>query len=365
MSSTPEFAVSSERAERAVARLSDFKKRFDPILFEFFAQEIEQAYSLRPELVDFLKVGAEFAAQGGKRLRPAFLFYGYKAAGGIEEEAVIRSSISVELVHTGALIHDDIMDHSELRRGKATVHKVLASKLGDEQVGGSVAIITGDTIFALAGKALFQFQNSERIVPARQLLDEMCLEINLGQCLDVLGNQMRTLDRDWIMKVMEFKTARYTVEKPLLIGAKLGGATPEIFQALSRYGIPLGIAFQIQDDILGMFGDEEKVGKPVDSDLKEGKKTLLVLRTFEKLTQDERVGDIERFRNILGNSGLTKADYRWVQDLMAETGVLVYSRELAGALISQAKAAIAGVQMENESKEYLLGIADFMLQREY
>lgn len=365
MSQSHEFTAPSERAEKATAQLSDFKKRFDPVLLDFFGKEIERAQALRPELVGFLQVGAEFTAQGGKRLRPAFFFCGYKAAGGAEEEEAIRSSICVELVHTGALIHDDIMDHSDLRRGKPTVHKVLASQLEDEQIGNSIAIIAGDTIFALAGKALFQFPDNERVIAARQLLDEMCLEINHGQCLDVLGNKKDTLDRDWIMKVMELKTAGYTVEKPLLIGALLGGATPEVLYALSRYGKPLGVAFQIQDDILGMFGDEGKVGKPVDSDLKEGKKTLLVLDTFEKLTQEGRVGELERFRNILGNPDLTPEDYKWVQSLMIETGALAYSRELAASLISEAKSAIEGVQIEKESKEYLLGIADFMLKREY
>lgn len=366
MAFPPEFAAAPpERAETAMLQLSDFKKRFDTVLQSFFSEEIKRAQILRPELADFLKVGEEFASQGGKRLRPAFLYYGYKAAGGTEEEAVIYSSISVELVHTGALIHDDIMDHSDLRRGRATVHKTLALQLGDEQIGNAVAIISGDTVFALAGKALSQFPNSERLIAARQLLDEMCLEINHGQCLDVLGNKKDTLDRDWIMKVMELKTAGYTVEKPLLIGALLGGATPEVLHALSRYGKPLGVAFQIQDDILGMFGDEEKVGKPVDSDLKEGKKTLLVLDTFEKLTQEGKVEELERFRNILGNPDLTQEDYKWVQSLMIETGALVYSRELAASLISEAKTAISGVQMEEESRDYLLGIADFMLQREY
>ena len=365
MASNHEFIAPSERAEKAVSQLSNFKKRFDLALLEFFAQEIEQARTLRPELANFLRVGAEFAAQGGKRLRPAFLFCGYKAAGGMDDEAAIHSSISVELVDAGALIHDDIMDHSDLRRGKATVHKVLASQLGDEQVGNSVAIIAGDTIFALAGKSLSQFPDSGKVVSARQLLDEMCLEINFGQCLDVLGNKMDTLERDWIMKVMEFKTAGYTVEKPLLIGALLGGASPELLDSLSKYGKPLGIAFQIQDDILGMFGDEEKVGKPIDSDLKESKKTLLVLETIEKLNQEGRVEELERFRGVLGNPDLIQDDYRWVQNLMVETGALASSRDLAVTLISKAKTAIEDVQMEQESKDYLLGIADFMLQREY
>lgn len=353
------------RAERALASLTNFKKRFDPVFSDFFAEGIENARALSPELANFLQVGAEFAAEGGKRLRPAFLFFGYKAVGGQDEEGALRSAISVELVHTGALIHDDIMDHSDLRRGRPTVHKVLESQVNDEQIGSSLAIIAGDTIFAFAGSTISQFPDSQVVVTARQLLDQMCLEINLGQCLDVLGNQKRSLDRDWIMKVMEFKTARYTVEKPLLIGAALGGASSEVMQALSKYGIPLGIAFQIQDDVLGMFGDENKVGKPVDSDLKEGKKTLLVLKTIEALKESGNESDLERFMQILGNPELSPEDYKWAQGIMVVTGAYSYARVVATALISQAKGALEGVNIDPQAKDYLLGIADFMLEREY
>lgn len=365
MSSSHESVQNSSEAQRAVECLSVFKERFDPMLEDFFASELKRIETIRPELLDFFRVGAEFAAQGGKRVRPAFLFYGYKASGGKNDEAAIRSSISVELIHAGALVHDDIMDHSDLRRGRPTVHMVLGTQLGNSDTGNSMAILAGNTIFSLAGKALSQFPDSARVVAARAVLDELCLEVNYGQCLDVLGNQPGSpFERDWIMKVMEYKTAGYTVEKPLLIGALLAGAKPEVLHALSEYGKRVGIVFQIQDDILGMFGDEQKVGKPVDSDLKEGKKTLLVFDTIEKLSKESKTGELKQFLSILGNPKLTQEDYVWVQNLMVETGALDSSRDFASTLVREAKVVLENVGIDSEAREYLLGIADFMLQRD-
>jgi len=201
--------------------------------------------------------------RGGKRLRPAFVYYGYKAFGGTDEEGIIRAAISVELVHAGALVHDDIMDNSDLRRGKPTVHRVFGDRFASSEIGRSVGIVAGDTILALSGKALSSINvPSERLAIARKFLDKMCGEINIGQYLDVLGNLLPEVDEDWIMKVLEYKTARYTVEKPILIGAVLAGADLPFLSKLSEFGISVGIAFQIQDDILGMYGDEKKVGKP-------------------------------------------------------------------------------------------------------
>ncbi|MGB6881737.1 MAG: polyprenyl synthetase family protein [Microgenomates group bacterium] len=371
MGLSPEYfpetpAADKVKAKEAIEKLSLFKNRFDPILSSFLEQEINDAREIRPELSELLTASSEFVLRGGKRLRPAFMFYAYKAAGGENEEAILRSTICVELVHTGALIHDDIIDNSDLRRSEPTMHRIFHSRLGEQQLGSSMAIVAGDTVLALAGKSLSTFPDSgERMKLARQYFDQMCIEISLGQYLDVLGNQTGNTDIDWVMKVMEFKTARYTVEKPLLIGGSLGGAKPDVLQALSNYAIPLGVVFQIQDDVLGMFGDERKVGKPVDSDLKEGKKTLLVLKTLERLVETGKREDIERFNQILGNPELTSGDYHWVQELMRGTGALTYSRELAEELISKAKSALGGVEISEEARDYLLGIADFMLEREY
>lgn len=356
-----------ERVELAKNILSNFQKVFDPYLFNFFDREIKNVGSVRKELVDLLQVGEEFVRNGGKRLRPAFMYFGYKAAGGKNEEMVLGSAISVELVHNGALIHDDIMDNSDLRRGKPTVHISLANKVGNAELGRGAAIVMGDTVLALASKALSEFsRNSENANHARALFDQMCLEIDYGQFLDLLGNISDRVDVDWVMKVMEYKTARYTIEKPLLIGAALAGADEKTLNTLSSYAIPLGIAFQIQDDILGMFGDEKKVGKPIDSDLKEGKKTLLVLKTISSLRDADRIQDVDRFKSILGNSNLTQEDYHWAQQIIIETGALEYCKSLAKQLIESSQESIKELKIQDpNTTTFLEGIANFILERSY
>lgn len=360
------FLNQTEGAKEAIVKLSSFKERFDPVLSQFLAQEIQEARNLTPELAEFVEVAAEFILRDGKRLRPAFVFEGYKAVGGEDESAALYVGMSVELLHAAALVHDDIIDKSDLRRGKPTVHQLIAKKFGDENLGNSLAIIVGDTLLAMSNKVFSTTPfPEERAKIARVFFTQMCTEINYGQYLDILGNIREEIDWNWAMKVMEYKTARYTVEKPLLIGASLGGASSKVFEAMRGYAIPLGIAFQIQDDILGMFGDEARVGKPVDSDLKEGKKTLLILKTLEKLKSEGRVNETERLSAILGNPELAEEDYHWTQQIIIETGSLEYSRQLARSLITKAKSALGEVDIEKDSRNYLLGIADFMLEREY
>lgn len=353
-------------ADWAEGQLNFFRNRFDPILAAFLAKETEAARIIRPELAELLKVSAEFIMAGGKRLRPAFTFFGYRAVGGTDDEAILKAAAPMELVHAGALIHDDVMDNSDIRRGKPTVHKVFEKSWGSAVTGTSTAIVAGDQILALADRAFSEYPHFDgKFQNARKVFDQMTVEINYGQYLDVIGNLMGLVDEDWVMKVMRFKTAGYTVEKPLLIGAILAGANSRQQEALSGYGIPLGIAFQIRDDILGMFGNEAEVKKPVDSDLKEGKKTLLVVHAVSELEKQHREEERGRLFKILGNQGLTKEDYEWVQNLMKETGALEHCEKLVETLTERAKQSLADENFEPEAKKYLLGIADYLVARRH
>lgn len=353
-------------AEWAAMQLGHFKQRFDPVLEAFLATEIEAATIIRPELTELLDVCTKFIMGGGKRLRPAFVYFGYKAAGGMDEEIILRAAVPIELVHAGALVHDDVIDNSDLRRGKPTVHRVFEENLGSAETGRSTAIVAGDLILALADRTMSEYPYfDDRFRVARRFFDQMCVEINYGEHLDVIGNLMGLVDEDWVMKVMQFKTAGYTVEKPLLIGAALTGADQKVLETLSRYGTPLGIAFQIKDDILGMFGNEAEMGKPVDSDLREGKKTLLVIQTVSVLENNRRWTDRQRFMKILGNPDLTNDDYLWCQNLIRETGALTHCENQATELTSQAKQALLGTGLDQTAIKYLLGVADFLVERQY
>jgi len=167
------------------------------------------------------------------------------------------------------------------------------------------------------------------------------------------------------MKVMRFKTAGYTVEKPLLIGSVLAGADSQKQKILSGYGVPLGIAFQIRDDILGMFGKEAEVKKPVDSDLKEGKKTLLVIHAVGEMENQNRWEERQRFLRILGNPELSENDYHWCQDLMTETGALKYCEDQVEIMTEQAKMCLSRGDFGLQEKRYLLGIADYLVARKH
>lgn len=236
----------------------------------------------------------------------------------------------------------------------------------DESLGRSLAIVVGNTLIALSNKAMSAVPlDSEGEKRARRYFDELCVEINNGQYLDILGNIKIDVDLDWVVKTMTYKTAKYTVEKPLLIGASLAEAPEEVLAKLSEFAVPLGVAFQIQDDILGMFGSEERLGKPVDSDLKEGKKTLLTITLLKKLTSIGRFEEIERFRLVLGNTNLSREDYLWVQDTMRQTGTLSEVASFQKDLVSQAKDSLSTLKIDSSVRNYLLGIADFIVTREY
>lgn len=349
----------------AIKELQIFKKKFDNKIKKYLQDEIKRAKKIRPEIADLVGVGKRFILRGGKRIRPAFFYYGYKAGGGRNNNLAINASMSTELLHTGLLIHDDIVDNSDTRRGGPTVHKMLSDKLKDEEFGKLLAIILGDVFISLGVKVLTDFpSSSDRLCNARRCFDMVFLNTNYGQCLDLLGNT-REVDIGWVEKVLEYKTARYTVEGPLVMGAHLAGADKNIIKALSKYGLYLGTAFQIHDDILGMFGSFEKVGKSIDSDLKEGKKTFLIIKALEKLEKSQKKDKIRKLNKILGNPTLTKRDYLWVQNIIRGTDALEDAQKHAWSLIKKAKKSISEVSISANAKKYLMGIADYMLLRNY
>lgn len=348
-------------SEFALQELKKFRTKFDETLKNLLNKKITEAKRINPELGSMLKIGADFVTDGGKRLRPAFVYFGYKAVKKIDdEEPLLRASISIELLHASALIHDDVMDNSDTRRGRPTVHKIFGKRLKSDKAGESLAIVLGDMLLALADETL-----DARVEKVKTFFDEARKEINFGQHLDIVGDSRSEVNDKWIMQVMRYKTAGYTIEKPLIIGAALAGATAKTINNLSRYGINLGIAFQIQDDILGMFGNEKKVGKPVDSDLKEGKKTLLAWKTTQNLRLNNKKSDFLRFKSILGNHKLTQKDYLWSQSLMREMGALNYCERKVNDLTNKAKSFLQKAKVNSGAKRYLLGIADYLVDRNY
>jgi len=299
---------------------------------------------LGPEVGELVELASAFTA-GGKRLRPAFCCWGYlSASGGSEVPAhVVRAAASLDLLHVSALVHDDVMDGSDTRRGVPAAHVQLAgrhvggSHRGDaDAFGRAGAILLGDLLLMWSVELFTECgAPPEALATAQPLLAAMRAEVTGGQYLDITAQTRQPLDARsdpasvlaQVRRVVEFKTARYTVVRPLQIGAALGGAGPELLSALGAYGSPLGRAFQYRDDVLGVFGDEAVTGKPAGDDLREGK---LIAKAMSAASEDDAerldlllgtqlsLNDVAEARGIISGSGALAATEREIEDATEE-----------------------------------------------
>lgn len=258
---------------------------------------------------------------GGKRIRPLLTVLGWQAVGGESgTDAVVRVAASLEMFHAFALIHDDIMDDSDTRRGRPTIHRALSDKRGadhTDRFGLSAAVLLGDLAFAWSDQLLHTAGlTPEQSTAVHPLITEMRTEVMLGQYLDLQATGKLTDDVDATLTVNRYKTAKYTIERPLHIGAALAGATPQALAACTAYALPLGEAFQLRDDLLGVYGNERDTGKSRLDDLRAGKNTTLVALAL-------RAGDTEqiaRLHTLLGDAGLDETDAEEIRAIFASTG---------------------------------------------
>jgi geranylgeranyl diphosphate synthase, type I len=252
---------------------------------------------------DRLVAAARQAVTGGKRFRAAFCYWGFRAVqdAGYDEERLVRAAAALELLHASALVHDDYMDASDVRRGRPATHRAFERHHreqgwgGDpEQYGAAAAILLGDLLLSWADELLRTCGfGRDRIFDALGYFDTTRGEVIAGQFLDVSVQARRASDMEAAMTVLRYKSAKYSVERPLHIGAALAGAAPEVFGALTAFGLPLGEAFQLRDDLLGVFGDPAVTGKPAGDDLVEGKRTVLVALTLEHAPAED-AGHLDR-----------------------------------------------------------------------
>lgn len=348
--------------------LAEFKKKVDPEIRKYFDAAIEETEKIDRNVAGSLKQAKKIIMAGGKRARAAFMYYGYLAAGGKDLEKILKTSISIELIHLFLLIHDDIIDKDNKRHGVATLHNYYSQKgkrflrnNDPEHFGASMAIIIGDTISTLGSQVIFESGFSpELIVRALNKLQKIVSMTVIGESEDIHIEKKKQASVREILKMYEYKTAKYTIEGPLHLGAILAGAEDKLLKTFSAYSIPVGIAFQIQDDILGIFGDEKKLGKPVGSDIRQGKYTILVAKAVEKASAKQR----NIIKNILGKSDLTKNELEMFRNIVIETGALDYAKNMAVKLANQGKRAIEKEKINPEAKEFLTGIAEYMVNRE-
>ena len=313
-----------------------------------------------PELGPVADALADFL-DGGKRLRPAFAYWGYRATGGADSEALIRAVGALELVQACALIHDDVMDGSDTRRGKPAVHRRFAALHAAEKWGGSAdgfgtaaAILLGDTCLIWADEMLDRSGlPGDALERARPVWDEMRTEIMAGQYLDVLGQAQGGHSVERALRVVRYKAAKYTVERPLHLGAAMAGAAAGKLEALSRYGLPIGEAFQLRDDILGVFGDPDETGKPAGDDLREGKRTLLLAYAAERATPAQEA----LLDQHLGDPTLSADGVEALRGILVETGALARTEERIDHLTRRALDALETTPMQAEASEALAELA--------
>jgi geranylgeranyl diphosphate synthase type I len=344
---------------------------------------------------DDLRPGAESIAgllAGGKRLRPAFCYWGWRGAGGPDGPEIINAAAALELLHAGALVHDDLMDASDTRRGQPSVHRQFEARHAGRgwhgsaaAFGAGVAILLGDLLICWTDE-MFHASGlpPDALRRGRPVLDRMRTEVFAGQYLDLLGQAIGDETVAGALRVVEFKTAKYTIERPLHLGAALAGAGPagaddapcaggamtgdrgtaggdsgtaggdgSLTAAYTAYGLPLGIAFQLRDDILGVFGDPAQTGKPAGDDVREGKRTVLLAIARSRAT----AGQAQIIDRYLGDPLLDEAGTAEVRAAIAGTGAVAECERMIGRHVSEAIAALESAPMTGEAREALAELA--------
>jgi geranylgeranyl diphosphate synthase, type I len=300
----------------------------------------------------------EFVTRPGKRIRPVLFLISFK---GYSEKKVkvtnglLRCSLAFELLHDFLLVHDDVIDNSSLRRGKPTLHKVFNKKLGvpgDSRIGSDLAIVAGDIIAALSVEALLSFRAPTDLKERALLEFTKAMSITgVGEFIDIVNNltRMEKVKKNDVLMTYIYKTARYTFEAPLVIGAILAGCGRSEIKKLSVLGTTLGQAFQLQDDMLDVFFSAKKTGKPVLSDIAESKKTLMAWKAYENLNPAGK----KRASTILAKNEKTPSEIEEFRSLIISSGSGKYCLDLALSLLNASRKLIPVLKMERSSKKAL------------
>ena len=339
-------------ADRVTARLD-----------EVLAPELERWAELDDDLREPMAEISRLVLSGGKRLRPAFCHWGYVAAGGDPDDPIVADAgAAFELMHAFALFHDDVMDDAASRRGEPTTHVVFAERHAaagwageSRRFGEGVAILIGDLAFVYADRLL-----ADANPAAWRIWNELRIELNVGQVLDILGSVRGVRDVAQAERICRYKSGKYTIERPLHLGAALvsPASLDELAAPLSAYGLPLGDAFQMRDDVMGAFGDAAATGKPVGGDLREGKPTPLLARAIEAATPAQRT-----VLGGVGRPGLTDDDVAAIQQVIVDTGALDDLERTIAERTEEAVAAITRADIDAAARDELVALASYVSQR--
>ncbi len=348
-----------QRAEPP-AELAAVAARVEDRLGEILAAERRQWAELDPSLDEPLGDLADMVLGGGKRIRPAYCHWGWLLGNGDPDGVgALDGGCALELLHAFALAHDDVMDGSDTRRGAPTVWRKFVQRhrrrrwLGeDRRFGEAAAVLAGDMAMVLADRTLGWVSPETRAV-----WDGLRTELNMGQYLDVVGSARGSATAEEARKIIEHKTARYTVVRPLQLGAALAGRA-DLAEPLARHGRPVGMAFQLRDDVLGAFGDPASTGKPVGDDLREGKPTLLMAMARSAATPAQQA--------VLDAVGSEMDDNKVaeVQQVIVATGALANLENEISELLEEALDALEALPDVPAAKEALAATARYIATRQ-
>lgn len=372
----------------AVGDVAAVRWRIDAALTDFLAGAADSIEAAGPELVRVTSAARECVLAGGKRMRPVFAYWGWRCVhhdGARGEDALVRVAAGLELLHAAALVHDDLIDASDTRRGRPAAHVRFAAERGDahrsgparraadarrpgdmrspndpQTFGAAAAILLGDLLlswsWSMVSAAVGGLEHGARALAA---FDALCTEMMAGQYLDVLEQARGGYSVETALRVARFKSAKYTVERPLHMGAAAGGAPEVMIASLSAFGVPLGEAFQLRDDVLGVFGDPADTGKPAGDDLREGKRTVLVALAHD------RAGPVERaaLEAGLGDRELDEDGIRRLRNVIVDTGALAEVERMIAERAAAAQSAVDAAVIRSDAKDALAALATAATER--
>ncbi|MFN2517851.1 MAG: polyprenyl synthetase family protein [Jatrophihabitantaceae bacterium] len=334
-------------------------ERVDSALAGFLDSRTAALAEVGADLEPVAEAARAFVLNGGKRLRPSFAYWGWRTVrpASADDRALVTAAASLELLHACALVHDDVMDASQTRRGRPAAHAAFAALhrasgwTGDADVFGTAAAILlgdllmswADAMFTAAGLALADLPRTRRV------WDDMRELVMAGQYLDVLVQARGDFSAQDALRVAKFKTSKYTVEGPLHLGAAAAGAPAEVFAVLSAYGLPLGEAFQLRDDVLGVFGDPSRTGKPAGDDLLEGKRTLLVAVAMSQASEAQAT----LLRRCLGDRALAEDRLAALREVIVATGALHQVEQRIALRADEARKALCTDAISDDARAAL------------
>lgn len=342
----------------------DLIRGVDATLAAFLAAEVDSLTEIDAAMGGFAATARDSVLAGGKRVRPTFAYWGWRGVNGGDGPlpAVLPALAALELLHTFALVHDDVMDASDTRRGRPTAHRAAAARhrsaghTGDpDRYGEAVAVLIGDLCMVWADRLMAHAAlPADRLLDVRRCYDQMRVETVAGQFLDVLGeNDAANWSVDRALRVARYKTASYTVQRPLLFGACLAGADADgpLIAAYTRYGLAVGEAFQLRDDLLGVYGDPATTGKPAGDDLRTGKPTALLMLARQLADPAQRRA-LDRAGSVTGAGELAR-----LADLVRDTGAAARVERMISERVTEALAALDTAPIDETARTALTGLA--------